>query len=332
MKLEEIQANTQTAARSRYSKRASNQSPQAKGQELQKTDETESFSRLWVEFLLTEAAAGEGRPPPTPTSPGQNNSLPGAPTLASPTKGLPPRRLSSFNIYAEGFLSALTSYLDTYGDDGKTHFNDAVTQSELAVAVNPLGDEGETISATVKDGVFVILFHHTRLGYSMGSLGDCLLAAIEAVLRPGFSLVAKHSIDEHYNAEIDELTQEIGNILNMPDVVLDPNFEENYAALAKAKKDDTLWQEAFGRAIFTYFSTGLRDQLTNQGFEGDEMMQEGFAEVVTSKTFRVRVVKATTNDLTNETILEDGVIYLQCTPERWSYSASNMGDGLVDLL
>ncbi|KAF8888561.1 hypothetical protein BD779DRAFT_1440000 [Infundibulicybe gibba] len=238
--------------------------------------------------------------------------------------------------YAEGFLSALTSYLDTYGDDGKTHFNDAVTQSELAVAVNPLGDEGETISATVKDGVFVILFHHTRLGYSMGSLGDYLLAAIEAVLRPGFSLVAKHSIDEDYNAEIDELTQEIGNILNMPDVVLDPNFEENYAALAKAKKDDASWQEAFGKAIFTYFrsvndmvaskihdtlppySTGLRDQLTNQGFEGDEMMQEGFAEVVTSKTFRVRVVKATANDFKmNETILEDGVIYLQVRVTRW---------------
>ncbi|KAF8888554.1 hypothetical protein BD779DRAFT_1439908 [Infundibulicybe gibba] len=83
-------------------------SPQAKGQELQKTDETESFSRLWVEFLLTEAAAGEGRPPPTPTSPGQNNSLPGTPTLASPTKGLPPRRLSSFNMSAMASSPNLT--------------------------------------------------------------------------------------------------------------------------------------------------------------------------------------------------------------------------------
>ncbi|KAH9996701.1 hypothetical protein BJV74DRAFT_877401 [Russula compacta] len=36
--------------------------------ELEKTDETESFSRLWVEFLLAEAGSGDPSPPPmTPT-------------------------------------------------------------------------------------------------------------------------------------------------------------------------------------------------------------------------------------------------------------------------
>ncbi|KAF8234943.1 hypothetical protein L208DRAFT_1358938 [Tricholoma matsutake] len=64
----------------------------AKGQELDKTDETESFSRLWVEFLLTEAAAGEsastsGSPPPR-----NNTSLPGTPTVDRfPTS--PPRNM-----------------------------------------------------------------------------------------------------------------------------------------------------------------------------------------------------------------------------------------------
>lgn len=43
--------------------------------------------------------------------------------------------------YVEGFISALKTYLKKYGDDGKTHFNEAVTQSELAVVVNELGDK-----------------------------------------------------------------------------------------------------------------------------------------------------------------------------------------------
>ncbi|KAJ7461844.1 hypothetical protein B0H11DRAFT_1735726 [Mycena galericulata] len=70
--------------------------------ELDKTDETESFSRLWVEFLLTEASAGESNPqshstPSTPVRP--NNSLPGTPT--SPTmKGQGTRRLASFGQQA----------------------------------------------------------------------------------------------------------------------------------------------------------------------------------------------------------------------------------------
>jgi len=43
--------------------------------ELEKTDETESFSRLWVEFLLAEAGSGNpSSPPVTPTRIGHGHS------------------------------------------------------------------------------------------------------------------------------------------------------------------------------------------------------------------------------------------------------------------
>ncbi|KAK0192595.1 hypothetical protein F5146DRAFT_1102471 [Armillaria mellea] len=74
----------------------------SKNSELQKTDETESFSRLWVEFLLTEAAAGESGSSGS-DSIKQNNSLPGSPTNSpsSPTfRGA--RRLSSFTSACYG--------------------------------------------------------------------------------------------------------------------------------------------------------------------------------------------------------------------------------------
>lgn len=60
-----------------------------------------------------------------------------------------------------------------------------------------------------------------------------------------------------------------------------------------------------------YHSDGLKYNLIREGFEGDDMLQEGLAEVVTSKTFKLRVVKATTKGATNETVIEDGVVYLQ---------------------
>jgi len=41
----------------------------------------------------------------------------------------------------EGFIYALNRYVDQYGDDGKLHFNGAVTKSELGLAVNELGDQ-----------------------------------------------------------------------------------------------------------------------------------------------------------------------------------------------
>ncbi|KAF9467971.1 hypothetical protein BDZ94DRAFT_1248210 [Collybia nuda] len=70
----------------------------AKGAELDKTDETESFSRLWVEFLLTEAASGESPPVAGSPPPRNNTSLPGTPTAPTYPSSPPQntRRLASF--------------------------------------------------------------------------------------------------------------------------------------------------------------------------------------------------------------------------------------------
>lgn len=111
--------------------------------------------------------------------------------------------------------------------------------------------QADTISADVKDGVFRILFHHQKLGYNQNSQEDALLNAIEAAPREGFCLVTKVSIENDYNSEIEEVTAEIASILAMPDVVLDPNFEENYAALLP--KEDKSWQEKFGKVLLQYF-------------------------------------------------------------------------------
>ncbi|KAI0716887.1 hypothetical protein C8Q76DRAFT_617212 [Earliella scabrosa] len=84
--------------------RSAASSPASRPAELQKTDETESFSRLWVEFLLTEASAGEGSSPPPRSPSRQNGSLPGTPTQSttrlSPTGLNGTRRLSSFSSVA----------------------------------------------------------------------------------------------------------------------------------------------------------------------------------------------------------------------------------------
>lgn len=58
-------------------------------------------------------------------------------------------------------------------------------------------------------------------------------------------------------------------------------------------------------------SGGLRKQLLSQGFKGDDMLQEGLAEILESKTFKLRVVPKTKNNEAVETVLEGGVVYIQ---------------------
>ena len=120
--------------------------------------------------------------------------------------------------------------------------------------------------------------------------------------------------------------ESIGKILNMSDVKLDPNFEENYQKLLK--KEDQSWQTSFGRSTLEYFryvsictfmtyflkvisSDGLKYNLEREGFANDDMLQEGFAEGVSSKTVQLRIVTALKDSGCVETVIEGGVVYIQ---------------------
>ncbi|KAG6872702.1 hypothetical protein C0995_007370 [Termitomyces sp. Mi166 len=103
-----------------WSRSSSAANSPAKPMDLEKTDETESFSRLWVEFLLTEAAAGESPSGSAYTSspPPRKNSLPTTPTHPSgPTPKLNmggnTRRLGSYTSLSsstnETGMAAMTS-------------------------------------------------------------------------------------------------------------------------------------------------------------------------------------------------------------------------------
>jgi hypothetical protein len=132
------------------------------------------------------------------------------------------------------------------------------------VKVNELGDSGPTISGDVKEGVYRILFNHDRIGYNMSSQNGWILPVTETAASggSGFSLQAKNSFESSYNGQIGGLTKEIAEITGIAQVVLDPNFEENYQALSALA--DPKWQANFGRVHMAYFE-GLKGQLESQG-------------------------------------------------------------------
>ncbi|KAG7448504.1 uncharacterized protein BT62DRAFT_1003222 [Guyanagaster necrorhizus] len=231
--------------------------------------------------------------------------------------------------YTEGFISALKYFLDKYASDGKDYFNAAVTQSELSIRVNTLNDKAPYISSEIQEGVYWIFFKPDCLGTNTGSLGDSLLAAVDTAPGFVFSLQAKHSIDETWEEEYEDLTQEIAELTGIPDVKLDPNFEDNFKALNV--QTDKGWYTSFGAATLAYFKDGLKYQLGRAGFKGDEMLQEGLQEALTEKAFVLRVVPKTKKTY-NEIILENGTLYLQTTVEYWYCNTSYIAEDVLDLL
>ncbi|KAF7308446.1 hypothetical protein HMN09_00693500 [Mycena chlorophos] len=236
---------------------------------------------------------------------------------------------SCFKNYIEGFISALEAFVKKYEDDGKTHFNEAVKQAEITLTVNMLGDKAETLSADVHEGVYRILFRHDRLGYNVNWQESTMLPAIEGVEREGFCLATKHSIEDDYVGTAEPIIEEISKILGA-EFTFDPNWEEVYAALVKGGEESVSdWKSSLGRTALAYLD-GLKSQLDSQGFRKDDMLQEGLQEIVETKIFRLRVLPKTENTL--ETVIEDGVCYIQTRPDRWGYNAGWTGENLVKLL
>ncbi|KIY66245.1 hypothetical protein CYLTODRAFT_399011 [Cylindrobasidium torrendii FP15055 ss-10] len=233
--------------------------------------------------------------------------------------------------YAEGFIYALKSYVEKYGDEGKAYFLEAVTQSEVTLGVNTLGDKCPVIDSLVKDGVYHILFRHDSLGSNTSSLSDSLVTALEGAPHPGFTISTKNSIATSWDETIEELTEQFVSITGIKDLKLDPNFEANYKALSEDKKVREDWRTNFGEATLAYFQDGLKYQIEYQKFKDDEMLQEGLQEAVEKNTFVLRVVPKTKKTY-NEVVIEDGVLYLQTTGEYWWCNTSNVGEGLLDIL
>ena len=112
---------------------------------------------------------------------------------------------------------------------------------------------------------------------------------------------AKRSMREDYDAKIEAVSERIKKILALQVLTLVPNFETNFAAITaseiKARKDggqsglwDREWQKHIGALTLQYFSE-FAEHLEYVGFGKDDMLQEGFKEVIEKNEIALRVVE-----------------------------------------
>lgn len=178
-----------------------------------------------------------------------------------------------------------------------------------------------------------------------GSLGtnidDCLsedklTAALNAAPSDApLSFVARTSIRADYDPKIGEVREQIATLLGQraEDVKLNANFDANFAALDAARKagDSSVredWEGNLGSFTLQYFE-GLAYQMKDIKVGEDEMVQEGVLEAVSSNEYAFRVVDKLKNETYCEVEIEEGVLYLQCTP---GYFGTNVNDAAAKLM
>lgn len=215
--------------------------------------------------------------------------------------------------YVAGVEFQLKSFLEKFGDEGKSEINNICTAHTLTMDF----DEHKKFSycgcEVSPSGQLVILFSEGNLGtnidYALESsnLTKALDSAPTADAAGPMSHSAHMGIKE-YNAEIGK-TQEKLNALLQKTLALEPNFEAVFEKLNKAADAPDGWQANMGSFVRLYFES-LVDLLEREKFGEDEMLREGLLEPLEKEVVRFRVVDELKTSY-NECVIEDGVLYLQ---------------------
>ena len=149
---------------------------------------------------------------------------------------------------------------------------------------------------------------------------------------------AKSSIREDWDPKVAELQARIQKLLALPVLTLTPNFDANFSAISaydqSLKRADSFlyqWQRSFGMHTYLYFE-GFADKLEYHGFGSDSMLQEGFQEGVEKNEIGLRVVPKLEKATYNECGVENGVCWMQTTPEYWNTNIADPANKLLDIL
>ncbi|KAI0445183.1 hypothetical protein F4803DRAFT_508803 [Xylaria telfairii] len=242
--------------------------------------------------------------------------------------------------YFDDASRRLREFEEKYGEDGLNELNTIAHAHVLTLDV----DENKRFTycgADVVDGQLRLVFAPDRLGTNISSCldRDVLLKALNDAPAPdgaSLSYMARTSIRENYDPKIEEIRTRIGELVGKPDIKLNPSWEENFAKLqeeSKKKKTDLTkdWEQYFGAWSRSYFD-GLVSQLQWQKFEDDELLQEGFNDVISKGEIVFRIVDKLVKGSYNEAVIEDGVLYLQTIPAKWGTNTDNAAEKLVDML
>ena len=241
----------------------------------------------------------------------------------------------------EGALDSIERYVDRNGEDGKSELNTLASSHTIAMDVTSKPGINYT-GCEIAGGVLRILFVKDMLGTNVA---DSLVYLSEAVNDAGTSsddtsldFNARMGIKNDYESEIGAVQAKFQKILATPTLDIEPNFEQNYAAIKvfikTSKRSDSLpreWQKSLGRFTLDYFQN-FAEVMENKGFGDDDMLQEGFKEAVEKNQIALRIVDKLSKGNYNEPFIENGVLYIQTTAENW---ATNVGDPayqLIDIL
>ncbi|XWX01171.1 hypothetical protein V2A60_009197 [Cordyceps javanica] len=232
--------------------------------------------------------------------------------------------------YVRCAVSGLRRYIDNHGDDGKQEINKLASAHSLIMDL----DTDKKISycgcGITSSGQLAILWEDGNLASNIDEVFSerKINTALNEVPSEGISYETRIDIKKYYEAKIAEVSARINAVLKR-DYALEPGFEAAYAKLSGTKAN---FKDNLGSFVYLYYEA-LAKALIRFKFDSDDMLQEGFNEAVESGKIAFRIVDASQMKETyGEVVVEDGVLYIQTSPDYYGSNIDDVASKLVDQL
>ena len=211
--------------------------------------------------------------------------------------------------YFSAGLEKMKDFKKRYGAMGIDAVNSLAPKHEITLEQDEATDYA---SCAIADGRLRIIFNAAQFGsWYSGALGDLPEACDKASVPVDgpYSFLARFSVHDEYEQQVEAVRKDVAEILAVPDIKLNPRFEENAAVLSNAEgvRD---WKSSWGRRLLKIMKAAAQG-LKDAGFKGDDMMQEAIQEALTQKEMAIHVDPETSLSSWNDVALKDGVILLK---------------------
>ncbi|OAR03015.1 hypothetical protein LLEC1_06071 [Akanthomyces lecanii] len=232
--------------------------------------------------------------------------------------------------YVRCAVSGLRRYIDKYGDDGKQEINKVASAHTLIMDIDVDKKISYCGAGITPSGQLAILWQQGSLASNIDDVFNerKLTTALNEVPSEGIGYETRLDIKQNYDADIGEVNTQNNTILKK-DYTLEPGFEAAYAKLSGTKAN---FKENLGSFVYYYYNA-LAKTLVRQKFDSDDMLQEGFNEAVESGKIAFRIVDASKMTQSyGEVVIEDGVLYIQTSPDSYGSNIDDVADKLMDQL
>ncbi|KAJ3493451.1 hypothetical protein NLG97_g4721 [Lecanicillium saksenae] len=232
--------------------------------------------------------------------------------------------------YVRCAISGLRRYIDMHGDDGKQEINKLASAHTLIMDLDVDKKVSYCACGITSSGQLAILWEDGNLASNIDDVFSekKITTALNDIPSEGISYETRIDIKNYYEKKIAEVNEQINTALKK-EYTLEPGFEAAYAKLSGTKAN---FKDNLGSFVYHYFNA-LAKALVRQKFDSDDMLQEGLNEAVESGKIAFRIVDASQMKETyGEAVVENGVLYLQTSPDYYGSNIDDVADKLIDQL